>query len=148
VHEEIVGGHYTGKTTTWEVLRTGLWWPTVHKDSKEYYQKCDACKIIGKPSRRDEIPLIPQVMLQVFDKWEIDFVGPINPLARISGSRYVITVTEFLTGWDEVALVKDCSVETRACVLFEHVVTRFGCQRILMSDQGTHFINSIIEEIL
>jgi hypothetical protein len=58
-HESITGGHYVGKETTPKVLRDGLWWPTLHKDAKEYYRAYDVCQIVGKPSRRDEMPLAP-----------------------------------------------------------------------------------------
>jgi hypothetical protein len=44
---------------------------------------------------RDEIPLIPQVTLQVFDKWVVAFVGIINPPSKISGERYIITAKEY-----------------------------------------------------
>jgi transposase InsO family protein len=87
------------------------------------------------------------VTLQVFDKWEIDFVGPINPPTKRSGDRYIITVTKYLTRWVEVAPIKDCSVETTTHFIIEKVITIFGCPKILMSDQGNHFINNTIKAI-
>jgi hypothetical protein len=98
-HEGITRGHYTGKATTQKVLRAGLWWPTLHIDAKEYYRACDVCQRVGKPSKRDEMPLAPQLTLQAFEKWAIDFVGPINPPRKCTGSRYIITTIEYLTIW-------------------------------------------------
>jgi hypothetical protein len=45
------------------------------------------------------MPLAPQLTLQVFDKWAIDFVGPIIPPGRYIGARCIITMTKYLTRW-------------------------------------------------
>jgi hypothetical protein len=122
-HEEIVGGHYVGKDVTQKVLRAGLWWPTIRRDLKEYCQRCDVCQRVGKPNRIDNTPLRPHVTLQAFNKWAIDFVGQINPPAKRTGSRYIITMIEYLTIWAEATPVKDCSAETTTHFLFEQVIT-------------------------
>jgi hypothetical protein len=67
-HEGIPGGNYARKDTMHKVFHTGLWWLTMHRDSKDYYQKCDVCQRVSKLNRRDEMPLGTKVTLQVFEK--------------------------------------------------------------------------------
>jgi hypothetical protein len=42
-HEIIASGHYAGKETMQKVLQDGLWWPTLHRDAKEYTRAYDVC---------------------------------------------------------------------------------------------------------
>jgi hypothetical protein len=58
------------------------------------------------------MPLNPQVTLHEFDNWTVYFIGPINPLARRLGARYIITMTKYLTRWGGAEPVVDCSMET------------------------------------
>jgi ABC-type antimicrobial peptide transport system ATPase subunit len=61
--EGIVGGHYVGRETTQNILCVGIWWSTLHKDDKEYYQACDVCQRVGNPYRRDGMHFYPKFTL-------------------------------------------------------------------------------------
>ena len=85
------------------------------------------------------MPLQPQMALQAFDKWAIDFVEPINPPGKKIDACYIITTTDCVTRWAEAQAVKDSTTDTAVHFIFEQILTIFGCPNILMSDQGTHF---------
>lgn len=84
--------------------------------------------------------------LQPFEKWAIEFVGPITPRGK-TGARYIIIATEYLMRWAEAQLVKDCMAATTTKFLFNNVLTQFGCPKILMSGCGMHFLNETISAL-
>jgi len=78
-YEGISGGHNVGNAITHEVLHAGIWCPSLFADTKYYYKHCDVCQLVRKLFQRDELPLFPMSALEPFNKWEIDFFGPITP---------------------------------------------------------------------
>lgn len=123
------------------VLHAGLCWPTLHKDAKAYCRDCDACQRTGRPSWRDELPLIPHMTLQPFEKWVIDFLGPIQPPGKKTGVRYIIMMRRYLTRWVEAQCVKEYTNMIAMKYLFECILIKFDCTKILMSGFGKHFLN-------
>ena len=101
----------------------------------------------GQPSPRDEMLLVPHIELKPFNKWDVDFVGPISPLGRRKCARYIITTIYYLIRWDKEAPMKDCTAATSVRYLFDNVVMRFGCTNILIRNQGAHFLNQTIKTI-
>ena len=77
----------------------------------------------------------------------MEFVGPINPPRKRIGAWYIIIVTDYLTRWMEATPVVDCIAVTAVRFVFDNIVTQLGCPRILMSDQGSHFINHTISAL-
>ena len=116
----------------------------MHNDAPDYARTCDVYQHTRKPSWQDEMSLALQVTLQPFDKWVVDFVSPINPPGKRTSVRYIIIAIDYLMRWEEATLVVDCTIATTTRFMFDNIVTRFGCPRILMSDQGSHFINIMV----
>ena len=146
-HDDPCGGHFAGDSTARKALTSGYWWATMFADAHNYVKKCDACQRIGKPTISMSMPLVPILAEAPFEKWGIDFVGPIAPASRNGQKRYILVATEYVTKWAEAIATRKDDANTVAQFLFENIITRFGCPLELVSDRGTHFLNSTIEQL-
>lgn len=116
----------------------------MHKDLG-FIKACDPCQRVGKPTASSKWPLTPILPLAPFEKWGIDFIGPISPAARQSRSKYIILATDYATKWVEAKATRKNDAQVAASFLFEYIITRFGCPLEIVSDRGLHFLNSTIE---
>ena len=118
-HENPCGGHFAAKRIGYKVLQVGYYWPTLHQDSRRYTRRCDQCQRMGKPTQRDEMHLHPQVALEPFDKWGMDFVGPIDPPS--GQKKHIIVCTDYLIKWAEAKAMKVATEEKVAEFLRDNV---------------------------
>ena len=134
-HDGPCGGHFSDKRTAYKILHLGYYWPTLFRDAKKYVWSCDSCQRMGKPIKRDEMPLQPQVLIEPFEKWALDFVGPINLISK--KKRYILVCTDYITKWVEAKVVPRAIEQVVANFLHEDIFTRFGVPREIVTDQGS-----------
>ena len=73
--------------------------------------------------QRDEMPFHPQVTLEPFDKWDMEFFGPIDPPSK--KKKYIIVCTDYLTKRVETKAVKVETEEKVESFLRENVFYKF-----------------------
>jgi hypothetical protein len=115
----------------------GYYWPSLFKDVKKYVQACDSYQRMGQPNHRDEIPLNPQIVLEPFERWALDFVGPINPPSN--QKVYIVICIDYMTKWVEAKELHRATKEVVLDFLFEDIFIIFGVPRELVTDGGPPF---------
>ncbi|RVX13140.1 Retrovirus-related Pol polyprotein from transposon 17.6 [Vitis vinifera] len=75
-HENACGGHFASQKTAMKVLQSGFTWPSLFKDSHIMCRSCDRCQRLGKLTKRNQMPMNPILIVDLFDVWGIDFMGP------------------------------------------------------------------------
>ena len=85
------------------MLKLGYYWPSIFKYSKNYVKRCDSCQRIGRPVASDQMPLKPHLLIEPFEQWALDFMGPINPPSN--GKKYILVCTDYVTKWVEAKAV-------------------------------------------
>jgi transposase InsO family protein len=92
---------------------------------------------MGQPNHRDEMPLNPQIVLEPFERWALDFVGPINPPSN--QKVYIVVCTDYMTKWVEAKALHRATEEAILDFLFENIFIRFGVPRELVTNGGPPF---------
>ncbi|CAM6083743.1 unnamed protein product [Calypogeia fissa] len=97
LHDGEAGGHYGVDNTVRKILDVGYWWPTLYKDVFTFVRGCDPCQRAGRPHKTQMHPLHPILPLAPFEKWRIDYIGPIIPVTQYRRNRYILLATDYAT---------------------------------------------------
>src|SRR6185369_3619820 len=142
-HNDPIAGHF-GTAKTMGKLKLQYYWPKMYDEVKRYIQSCHVCQMQGRQQRNNELnPIVPT------GPWErvgIDFVGPL-PLTS-QGNRYIITAVDYFTRWPEARAVPQASAQQAAKFIYEEIICRHGIVDVIHSDQGTHFVNELINQLV
>ena len=144
-HTLSCGGHFGGQRTAAKVLQSGFYWPSLFKDAHQFVSTCDKCQRMGNISRKDEPPMHPILEVELFDLWGIDFMGP---FPASYNNLYILLAVDYVSKWVEVIPTRTNDAKVVAQFLRSNIFSRFGTPRALITDNGTHFCNKVIDKVL
>ena len=87
----------------------------------------------------------PILEVELFDLWGLDFMGPFPPSYN---NLYILLAVDHVSKWVEAIPTRTNDAKVVAQFLRSHIFSRFGTPRALITDNGTHFCNKVIDKVL
>lgn len=144
-HNGACGGHFSVNKTAAKILQCGFYWPSLFKDTNIFCRTCERCQKLGAITRRNMMPLNPILVIEIFDCWGIDFMGP---FPASFGYLYILVGIDYVSKWIEAIPCRLNDHKTVLRFLKENIFSRFGTPRAIISDGGKHFCNKPFEALM
>ena len=141
-HTLSCGGHFGGRRTAAKVLQSGFYWPSLFKDAHQFVSTCQR---MGSISKKDEPPMRTILKVELFDLWGMDFMGP---FPSSFSNLYILLAVDYVSKWVEEIPTRTNDASVVVKFLRSHIFTRFGTPRALITDNGTHFYNKLVDKVL
>jgi cleavage and polyadenylation specificity factor subunit 1 len=133
---------HTGIRATRTAILSKYMWPGARTDVRNWVKTCTECQK-NKIHRHTHAPLgsFPEVTHR-FHHIHMDIVGPLTPSR---GQRYLLTIVDRCTKWQEVIPMADITASTVTQAFLQTWVTRFGCPQHITTDRGAQFTSSLFK---
>ena len=137
-------GH-PGHDRMYRTIMLRYYWPGMQKDIGVHANSCIHCQRRKHlHSKRTPLLSFPK-NTEPFERCHMDLCGPFVVTGR--GMQYILVFKDALTKWVELFALPDKSELSVAECLFDEILMRHGAPRVLISDQGTEFVNKVIDQI-
>ena len=144
VHEGACGNHSGARSLIHKVVRAGYYWPTVQADAKAYVKACDQCQQFSNVPRQPSEYLTPMMAPWPFAQWGLDILGPF-PLG-ISQMKFLVVGIDYFTKWVEPEPLASITQHNVKNFVWKNIVCRFGVPKVLVSDNGRQFDNTLFKD--
>lgn len=144
-HDDPIEGGHCGIFRTIEKIRRYYYWKNMTKDIARYVKSCHKCQL-AKTNKHLKCPMtMTTTPVQAFDTVFVDTIGPFP--RSIDGNEYAVTMICDLTKYLITIPTPDKTARTVAKAIFEHFILIYGPMKTFISDMGTEYKNSILEEL-
>jgi hypothetical protein len=91
------------------------------------------------------MPLNPILIVEIFEVWGIDFMGP---FPNSFGYLYILVAMDYVSKWVEAVACKTNDHRVVVKFLKDTIFACFSTPRAIISDGGKHFYNRIFEQLM
>lgn len=140
------GIFFGARRTSFKVLQSGFYWPTLFRDVKAFVEKCDTCHCSGNISWRNEMPMNNIQEVELFDVWGIDFMGPF-PKSN-NGHQYILVAVDYMSKWVEAVALPTNGAIVVMKFMKKNIFNHFGTPKAIISIGGSHFCNKVFANLL
>ncbi|XP_036150132.1 uncharacterized protein LOC118648039 [Monomorium pharaonis] len=143
-HDPPHAGHL-GVDKTYQRIALRYHWPRMYRDVAEYVRRCDTCQRT-KVEQDAPAGLMGQRVIE--SPWTVvaaDIMGPL-PTSK-AGHSYLLVLQDLFTKWVECCPLRKATGKRIREAIEELVIYRWGTPRVLLTDNGTEFVNRDIQAL-
>lgn len=143
-NDPIFGGH-CGMRRFYSKLKMYYHWRKMLTDVSRFVKNCDKCATNKASSMHKEPLTLTPTPQSAFDIVSIDTMGPLP--TSLNGNKYIVTIMCDLTKYFVTMPVPNKEAVTIAQGIFENFILTYGPMKRLLTDRGSEYINSILNEL-
>ena len=90
-------------------------------------------------------PLHRILVVQIFDVWGINFIGP---FPSSFGILYILLTMDYVSKWVEAIPCPRNDANTVVGFIQRNILSRFGAPGTIIINEGSHFVNKVFTKIM
>ncbi len=144
-HDSALGGHQ-GINRTFERIREDLWWPQMMDDVVSHTRACTTCQATANKTPPPPAPHQEYEQSQApNERIHADLFGPLR--GQDGRNKYILGITDTFTKILRLATIPNKEAATVAMGLWKEWMAIYGIPKVIVTDQGREFTNSLSNAI-